>query len=149
MQLQPSLRLKQCPEACLCFLTAGPGDGGAYCENGGQTTGCNIDRGTQVAVILAVVMAACYFSVTYVLLICKLRGYQKLAYTAVQSSIVFNTLQVRTACFLVCERCLQMCSSCCVYDAFESLVHSLLCCNPLITPALLLRLQMHNKAATM
>ena len=89
-------------EACLCFLTGGPGDGAAYCENGGETTGCNIDRGTQIAVILAVVMAACYFSVTYVLLICKLRGYQKLAYTAVQSSIVFNTLQVRNCSMLAC-----------------------------------------------
>ena len=82
---------------CLKLACSGigqPSESVLFCQLGGQTTICNIDRASQIAVILAVVMAACYFSATYVLLICKLRSYHKLAYTVVQSDIVFNTLQV-------------------------------------------------------
>lgn len=93
----------------LLFL-AGVSDADDYCKRGGETTSCDINRATQIAVILAVVMAGLYFTVTYVLLFRKLAGYKKLAYTAVQNAIVFNTLQVRFQSIY----CLVCCVSPCV-----------------------------------
>ena len=62
---------------------------------------CTVDHATSVIVDCVVASSLLYFVVTYILLLSKLKGYQKQPYTFVQVGLVYNTLQV---CFLAVYR---------------------------------------------